>query len=83
MILQLHQPLFDGAKVPITICERVFHDKHGARLEHTHFVLEVAASGLGVTIGSHPLVEQDFMTRRLVAPFGFAADRNAYVVFDT
>jgi DNA-binding transcriptional LysR family regulator len=50
----------------------------GTRLEHTYFLLEAAASGLGVAIGSVALVEQDLQAGRLVAPFGFIADRNAY-----
>jgi LysR family transcriptional regulator, glycine cleavage system transcriptional activator len=50
----------------------------GARLEHTYFLLEAAASGLGVAIGSVPLVKQDLEAGRLVAPFGFVPDRNAY-----
>lgn len=52
--------------------------RKGAKLEHTYFLLEAAASGLGVAIGSFPLVEQDLKAGRLVAPFGFVADRNAY-----
>jgi LysR family transcriptional regulator, glycine cleavage system transcriptional activator len=52
--------------------------RKGARLEHTYFLLEAAASGLGVAIGSFALVEQDLKAGRLVAPFGFVADRNAY-----
>lgn len=50
----------------------------GTNLEHTYFLLEAAASGLGVAIGSFALVEQDLKVGRLVAPFGFVADRNAY-----
>jgi LysR family transcriptional regulator, glycine cleavage system transcriptional activator len=50
----------------------------GANLEHTYFLLEAAASGLGVAIGSFALVEQDLKAGRLIAPFGFVADRNAY-----
>lgn len=52
----------------------------GTRLEHTYFMLEAAASGLGVAIGSFPLVEQDLQAGRLSAPFGFVSDRNAYAV---
>jgi DNA-binding transcriptional LysR family regulator len=44
----------------------------GPRLEHTYFLLEAAASGLGVAIGSVPLVKQDLQAGRLVAPYGFA-----------
>jgi LysR family transcriptional regulator, glycine cleavage system transcriptional activator len=50
----------------------------GVNLEHTYFLLEAAASGLGVAIGSFPLVEQDLKAGRLIAPFGFMADRSAY-----
>jgi LysR family glycine cleavage system transcriptional activator len=48
--------------------------------EHTYFMLEAAASGLGVGIASHPLVEQDLRSRRLVAPFGFAPSGRSYCV---
>jgi len=48
--------------------------------EHTYFMLEAAASGLGVGIASHPLVEQDLRAGRLVAPFGFSASGRAYSV---
>jgi DNA-binding transcriptional LysR family regulator len=43
----------------------------GPRFEHTYFLLEAAASGLGVAIGSYPLVQHDLASSRLVAPFGF------------
>jgi LysR family glycine cleavage system transcriptional activator len=50
----------------------------GARFEHTYFLLEAAASGLGVAIGSYPLVQQDLESGRLVAPLGFMASGNSY-----
>lgn len=50
----------------------------GARFEHTYFLLEAAASGLGAAIGSYPLVQQDLESGRLVAPFGFMASGNSY-----
>jgi DNA-binding transcriptional LysR family regulator len=50
----------------------------GARFEHTYFLLEAAASGLGVAIGSYPLVEQDLKSGRLVAPFGFLPSGSSY-----
>jgi LysR family transcriptional regulator, glycine cleavage system transcriptional activator len=50
----------------------------GARFEHTYFLLEAAASGLGVAIGSYPLVEQDLESGRLVAPFGFRPSGSSY-----
>ena len=48
-----------------------FDATKGARFEHMYFLMEAAASGLGVAIGSYPLVEQDLESGRLVAPFGF------------
>jgi DNA-binding transcriptional LysR family regulator len=52
----------------------------GSRFEHTYFLLEAAASGLGVAIGSYPLVEQDLVSGRLIAPFGFTASGASYCV---
>jgi LysR family glycine cleavage system transcriptional activator len=46
--------------------------------EHTYFMLEAAASGLGIGIASYALVEHDLRSARLVAPFGFAASGRSY-----
>ena len=49
---------------------RIDLDRRKARpFEHTYFMLEAAASGLGMGIASHPLVEEDLRSGRLVAPF--------------
>jgi DNA-binding transcriptional LysR family regulator len=48
--------------------------------EHMYFMLEAAASGLGIGIASHPLVEEDLRSGRLVAPFGFTASGRSYCV---
>jgi len=48
--------------------------------EHTYFMLEAAASGLGVGIASHPLIEEDLLSGRLVAPFGFIPSGRSYCV---
>jgi DNA-binding transcriptional LysR family regulator len=50
----------------------------GPRFEHTYFLLEAAASGLGAAIGSYALVEQDLKSGRLVAPFGFVPSGSSY-----
>jgi LysR family transcriptional regulator, glycine cleavage system transcriptional activator len=50
------------------------------RFEHSYFLLEAAASGLGVAIGSYPLVEPDLRSGRLVAPFGFVPSGRSYCV---
>ena len=55
-----------------------FDATKGARFEHMYFLLEAAASGLGVAIGSYPLVEQDLESGRLVAPFGFVPSGSSY-----
>jgi LysR family transcriptional regulator, glycine cleavage system transcriptional activator len=48
--------------------------------EHHYFMLEAAASGLGIGIASYPLVEQDLKSGRLVAPFGFVPSGRSYCV---
>lgn len=48
--------------------------------EHTYFMLEAAASGLGIGIASFALVEHDLQSGRLVAPFGFAPTGRFYCV---
>jgi LysR family transcriptional regulator, glycine cleavage system transcriptional activator len=46
--------------------------------EHTYFMLEAAASGLGIGIGSYPLVQQDLQSGRLIAPFDFVPSDRSY-----
>jgi LysR family transcriptional regulator, glycine cleavage system transcriptional activator len=48
--------------------------------EHTYFMLEAAAAGLGIGIASYALVEPDLQSGRLVAPFGFAPSGRSYYV---
>jgi len=50
----------------------------GPRFEHTYFLLEAAASGLGVAIASYPLVRHELEAGRLVAPLGFLPSGNSY-----
>jgi LysR family glycine cleavage system transcriptional activator len=54
--------------------------KRSQGFEHTYFMLEAAASGLGIGIASFALVEQDLQSGRLVAPFGFAPTGRSYCV---
>jgi LysR family glycine cleavage system transcriptional activator len=53
---------------------------NGQGFEHTYFMLEAAASGLGIGIASYPLVEYDLQSGRLIAPFGFSASGRSYCV---
>jgi DNA-binding transcriptional LysR family regulator len=47
--------------------------------EHFYFMLQAAASGLGVAIGPKPVIEDDLAAGRLVAPFGFIDSGLSYV----
>ena len=47
--------------------------------EHFYFMLQAAASGLGVAIGPKPVIEDDLSAGRLVAPFGFVRSGLSYV----
>jgi LysR family glycine cleavage system transcriptional activator len=64
-----------------TQSRRIALDHRKARpFEHMYFMLEAAASGLGVAIASHPQVEEDLRAGRLVAPFGFTPSGRSYCV---
>ncbi len=52
----------------------------GDRFEHFYYMLQAAASGLGVAIGPRPLVDDDIVTGRLVAPLGYIESGFHYVV---
>jgi LysR family transcriptional regulator, glycine cleavage system transcriptional activator len=54
--------------------------KKSRGFEHTYFMLEAAASGLGVGIASFALVEADLQSGRLVAPLGFIETGRSYCV---
>ncbi|WP_440975814.1 LysR family transcriptional regulator [Pseudoxanthomonas winnipegensis] len=46
--------------------------QYGEGFPHLYYLLEAAASGLGVAIAPRPLVEADLASGRLLAPWGFA-----------
>ncbi|MBB1365288.1 LysR family transcriptional regulator [Pseudoalteromonas sp. SR44-5] len=48
--------------------------------DHFYFCLQAAADGLGVAIGSFPLVADDLNHGRLIAPFGFIKSGHNYVL---
>lgn len=52
----------------------------GLRFTHTFLMLEAAAMGLGVGVGSQCLVANDLASGRLTAPFGFIASGRVYYV---
>ena len=52
----------------------------GESFEHFYFMLQAAASGLGVAIGPRSLVQDDIVAGRLVAPFGFVHSGQSYTV---
>ncbi|WMN17867.1 LysR family transcriptional regulator [Pseudomonas piscis] len=45
--------------------------KYGQGFEHLYYLLEAAVAGLGVAIAPEPLVAEDLLAGRLVAPWGF------------
>jgi DNA-binding transcriptional LysR family regulator len=49
--------------------------------DHMFYMLEAAAAGLGVAVGSWPLVEQDIERGRLIAPLGFVPGRGRIGLF--
>lgn len=51
----------------------------GAEYEHFYFMLEAATSGLGVCIASWPLVIDDILAGRLIAPFGFRPTGQSFI----
>ncbi len=52
----------------------------GDRFEHFYYMLQAAASGLGVAVGPRPLVDDDIVAGRLVAPLGYVESGFHYVV---
>ncbi|MCO7572476.1 LysR family transcriptional regulator [Pseudomonas chlororaphis] len=46
--------------------------RYGQGFEHLYYLLEAAVAGLGVAIAPEPLVAEDLLAGRLVAPWGFS-----------
>ncbi|MCS3778580.1 DNA-binding transcriptional LysR family regulator [Tsukamurella ocularis] len=59
---------------------RVVADGSTQSLEHFFLTLQAASAGLGIAIGSYPMVADDLSTGRLIAPWGFVPDGSRYVV---
>lgn len=57
-----------------------FDTSSGENFEHFYFMLQAAASGLGVAIGPHALVADDLATGQLAAPFSFIASGREYTL---
>ncbi|WP_375411013.1 LysR substrate-binding domain-containing protein [uncultured Bradyrhizobium sp.] len=51
----------------------------GTEFEHFYFMLEGAIAGLGLCIAPWPLVADDIVAGRLIAPFGFVESGQDYV----
>jgi DNA-binding transcriptional LysR family regulator len=52
----------------------------GQTFEHFFLSIEAAVAALGVAIGPYPLVADDLVSGRLVAPFGFRRSGHRYVL---
>ncbi|RQW61110.1 LysR family transcriptional regulator [Vibrio viridaestus] len=55
-------------------------DKNNQSFDHFYFCLQAAVDGLGVAIGSYPLIADDLNSGRLIAPFGFVPSGHNYVL---
>ncbi|MBL4816254.1 MAG: LysR family transcriptional regulator [Shewanella sp.] len=49
---------------------------------HFYFCLQAAADGLGVAMGSYPLVVDDINRGKLIAPFGFSQSGKRYILLN-
>lgn len=49
-------------------------------LAHFYFCLQAAQDGLGMAIGSYPLVQDELTRGQLIAPFGFIASGHRYIL---
>lgn len=47
--------------------------------EHFYFMLEAAVAGLGMCVAPYPLIADDLLAGRLIAPFGFQPSGQTYV----
>lgn len=54
--------------------------QYGERFAHLYYLLEAAASGLGVAIAPRQLVAEDLASGRLLAPWGFTRTRGSWVL---
>lgn len=54
--------------------------RYGQAFEHLYYMLEAAASGLGVAIAPEPLVADDVNAGRLLAPWGFRGTRASWIL---
>jgi LysR family transcriptional regulator, glycine cleavage system transcriptional activator len=52
----------------------------GQTFEHFFLSIEAAVAALGIAIGPYPLVADDLLAGRLVAPFGFRRSGHRYVL---
>ncbi|GAK84156.1 D-serine dehydratase transcriptional activator [Vibrio ponticus] len=52
-------------------CQSSFQGNQSQTFGHFYFCLQAAVDGLGMAIGSYPLIVDDLKRGNLVAPFGF------------
>jgi LysR family transcriptional regulator, glycine cleavage system transcriptional activator len=58
----------------------VWRARQNHTFEHFYLSIQAAEAGLGVAIGPYPLVADGIRSGRLVAPFGFTANKHSYVL---
>jgi LysR family glycine cleavage system transcriptional activator len=79
-------PLIHSATRPdawarwLTDTGRAARSEPGQTFEHFFLSIEAAVAALGVAIGPYPLVVDDLIAGRLIAPFGFRPSGHRYVL---
>jgi LysR family transcriptional regulator, glycine cleavage system transcriptional activator len=61
--------------------QTILLDGQHRHFDHFYFCLQAAIDGLGIAIGSYPLVKDDLARGALIAPFGFIPSHHNYVVY--
>ncbi|WP_313319354.1 LysR family transcriptional regulator [Stenotrophomonas sp.] len=54
--------------------------RYGTGFEHLYYQLEAAVAGLGIAIAPEPLVAEDLVNGRLIAPWGFVDTEGAWAL---
>ncbi len=64
----------------IAACHAKSQFQHAYHLAHFYFCLQAAQDGLGMAIGSYPLVQDELLRGQLIAPFQFIESGHQYIL---
>jgi DNA-binding transcriptional LysR family regulator len=54
--------------------------RYGTGFEHLYYQLEAAVAGIGIAIAPEPLVAEDLVNGRLIAPWGFVDTEGSWAL---